>query len=795
VKSLKSYTLHIVSLDASNGHQLFSIDVPSSISSPSDFLALTSSNSPSPILVWLDEGSHVKSLVLQPELTLKVKTLRSEIYREIKDTGTSDAGIFVALKRDGTAHVLRIAKSSDAVDKVWEFDNSADSSDVSESTYVGGFDWAGKPYVGRYYWSHAIQTAALHVLAANGPDGQPLVTGFMFPFEPHIHGHVQHYSIEVANPDPYRYFARVIYTTSAGTMQQWFQSDIQWTRDESLANVKAVEFVDLPEKEVTQSALGLQSFVTRITRHLEDARNLPQYITHFVRRFLLGSTATKIRASANKVKKTPDPLWRDEFGFRKILVVATSTGKVFGIDSDGGHIVWSRYLAEAMSSDVSPLKIFTSVSVSDGKQPEVVLLANRKSLSSKTAVVYRFEALTGRNLGVQPNILSGVELFQGGMLEAYMLRNDNRTIIIVGEDHKIHLYPSKASTHSHFENIAPRLFFTLETTDHYLTGHQISTRSEDDTYSFYTTWRASIDPSERIQAVIKRPHEPVASLGKILGDRSTLYKYLNPHLTAILTVSRTSTPSCGVYLMDGARGNVLYHAKLPAAGNVCNVHCALTENWFVYHYYDPGSPGNNSTKGFRLVSVELYEGAGVDDKTGSADLTSYSYNSSLITTFQSSFVYTTGVTALAMTSTKFGITSKDLLVANTNQQVQTIPRRLLDPRRPHNKPTAQELEEWLIQYDPVLADDPRRVISHNYHVAGTSHIVTSPALLESTSIVLSYGIDLFLTRVAPSKTFDILSENFNKVQLVLTVGALVAGIMVTRPMVRRKIRRQKWYYS
>lgn len=80
-------------------------------------------------------------------------------------------------------------------------------------------------------------------------------------------------------------------------------------------------------------------------------------------------------------------------------------------------------------------------------------------------------------------------------------------------------------------------------------------------------------------------------------------------------------------------------------------------------------------------------------------------------------------------------------------------------------------------------------------VAGTSHIVTSPALLESTSIVLSYGIDLFLTRVAPSKTFDILSENFNKVQLVLTVGALVAGIMVTRPIVRRKIRRQRWYYS
>jgi hypothetical protein len=55
-----------------------------------------------------------------------------------------------------------------------------------------------------------------------------------------------------------------------------------------------------------------------------------------------------------------------------------------------------------------------------------------------------------------------------------------------------------------------------------------------------------------------------------------------------------------------------------------------------------------------------------------------------------------------------------LAVANGKQQIQSIPRRLLDPRRPTGKPTAVEQEEWLIQYDPVLSDDPRRVISHNY---------------------------------------------------------------------------------
>lgn len=78
-------------------------------------------------------------------------------------------------------------------------------------------------------------------------------------------------------------------------------------------------------------------------------------------------------------------------------------------------------------------------------------------------------------------------------------------------------------------------------------------------------------------------------------------------------------------------------------------------------------------------------------------------------------------------------------------------------------------------------------------VAHTKRIVTSPALLESTSLVFAYGLDLFCTRVAPSGTFDVLSETFNKVQLVLTVSGLVVAILVAVPMVKKKRLRERWY--
>ena len=107
--------------------------------------------------------------------------------------------------------------------------------------------------------------------------------------------------------------------------------------------------------------------------------------------------------------------------------------------------------------------------------------------------------------------------------------------------------------------------------------------------------------------------------------------------------------------------------------------------------------------------------------------------------YEQAYIFPHAITALAPTSTKFGITTKDLIglsasiksfenestyeifliVATQNRRIHSFSRRLLDPRRPHRKPTTEELEEFLIEYDPILPNDPRRVLSHNYDVSPT----------------------------------------------------------------------------
>jgi ER membrane protein complex subunit 1 len=79
-----------------------------------------------------------------------------------------------------------------------------------------------------------------------------------------------------------------------------------------------------------------------------------------VQRFAAGKYANPSSLSAahsnNAAALTPGtggaPVWRDTYGLRKMLVVATGTGKVFGIETLKGKIIWSIKLG-AGSPDLS----------------------------------------------------------------------------------------------------------------------------------------------------------------------------------------------------------------------------------------------------------------------------------------------------------------------------------------------------------------------------------------------------------------------------------------------------------
>ncbi|KDN33597.1 hypothetical protein RSAG8_13312, partial [Rhizoctonia solani AG-8 WAC10335] len=112
--------------------------------------------------------------------------------------------------------------------------------------------------------------------------------------------------------------------------------------------------------------------------HLVAAQNLPQYIALFTKRFATGSYSPHTSATSS--------LERDPFGFRKVLVVATSYGTLLGIDTAKGNSFGPRLLA---------------LSALEGPDPEVALVVEKKPRGKTiTSIVFHSRRLMGVGLRV-----------------------------------------------------------------------------------------------------------------------------------------------------------------------------------------------------------------------------------------------------------------------------------------------------------------------------------------------------------------------------------------------------------
>ncbi|KAH8102954.1 hypothetical protein BXZ70DRAFT_889895 [Cristinia sonorae] len=812
-KSFAAYTIHIAAVSPTTGELLASVDVPSTVTDGPSQLLVLRNKSKDRHVIWLEDG-RIRSLKLSPELKEKATATKGALYKKLIDVKLSEDGQLVGIKQDGSGRVIKLAEDG-TLKVTWEFENSATSKAYTESMYTGGKDMNGETYIARVFWSHVLRTASAHVLAPHLADGKGLITGFTFPFATHSHGIISHVALDAVNPAELQVLSRILVTTSTGGVQLWQQDQLQWTREEGLSDIRAAEMVELPEsKAVTTQAANEEneSFSARLSRQISDAKDFPQYAINFARRFATGSYAS-VSSSVAPQANASQSLSRDTFGLRKIIVAATSHGKVFGIDSSNGEIIWSRVFglgwAHEVGGRIIPLKLFVTKTVGDaeGENPQVVVVAERKADNTLVdTVVFHIDALTGADvLGVSKDkdVLQGKDVIAGPSVGAYLFQNDAAKIVILFDEFlQTHIFPDTAFNYDVFTRVVKSLHFPLRSsagTSRTLTGHKINPVKEfTGKHVAYPTWTSAFPSNEEIRAIVTRPSSsPVASFGKVLGNRTTLYKYLNPNALVVLTGTTTAAKvkSCSVYVIDASKGSILYHSVIPPLlSGECDVKAVFTENWLVYHYYDSETGPGDQTKSHRIVSVEFYEGNKGDDKTSSSDLSSYSNASTSVYHFEQGYIFPRGISAMATTSTKYGISVKDILVATDNGQIVSIPRRFIDPRRPKRKVTAEEQEEWLMTYDSLLPDDPRRALSHKYQILNARQILTSPSLLESTSLIFTYGpLDLFSTRSSPSGTFDVLSEDFNKVQLVLTVLGLLGAILVSRPMVGRKKVKERWY--
>ena len=149
--------------------------------------------------------------------------------------------------------------------------------------------------------------------------------------------------------------------------------------------------------------------------------------------------------------------------------------------------------------------------------------------------------------------------------------------------------------------MSSKLFFT--TTDRSLfgitiRGHFPSSSAINTSFHTSEVWTRTFGSDETVLSVDAVGFEAVASFGRVLGDKSTLYKYLNPHLSVVTTVSPT-TGTAHVHILDTTTGTTVYALQINDVVLGQGVKVAMTENWLVYAWLEKG--------GWRIASVELFE--------------------------------------------------------------------------------------------------------------------------------------------------------------------------------------------
>ncbi|KAH6686899.1 hypothetical protein F5X68DRAFT_13131 [Plectosphaerella plurivora] len=582
--------------------------------------------------------------------------------------------------------------------------------------------------------------------------------------------------------------AYAIRSATVSTEDDWVlvrNGEQAWSRPEGLSGAVAASFAEIPEDEELAKTLELEAhsnilsaYIHRVHRHLKDLEHLPDYLAAIPERFL--SSITGSEAPSHKAG-----LSRDSFGFNKLAVIVTRRGRAYGLDvGNHGKVIWSTKVYDIPAGESWDVK---GVFVEDHRSMVTI-----RGAQGEQAVL---STVTGQLIEASPPG-SWPPLQAAAVADSA----SGRWLVPVGLGGKVGDIPAAWK---------PKQTVIVRGEQGELKG--LRWVGKEGSAKEVVSWIFTPPAGQTIVEVATRAaHDPIAQLGRVLSDRTVKYKYLNPN-TAVVAAHSPTDATLTIYLLDTVSGSILSSATHHGVDSTKTIDCTVAENWFACTFFGEYTPrdGNGlpqsgqALKGYQIIVSDLFESDDVNDRGPLGDAEKFSSiepiddptGIPIPSVISQAWILAGPIDRLAVTQTRQGITVRQVLAYLPEAHgIIGIPRQVLEPRRTVGRdPTPGEMEaEALLKYVPVIELDPRQAISHVRNVFGVQEILATPATLESTSIILAYGVDVFGSRVAPSLSFDVLGKGFDKITLLGTVLALTVGVMALKPIVRAKQTDQRW---
>ncbi|KHJ96160.1 g-patch domain protein [Oesophagostomum dentatum] len=567
----------------------------------------------------------------------------------------------------------------------------------------------------------------------------------------------------------------------------------EWVREEGLARIGTAEMVDLPLSELQQmiedefdeggSTHLMSSFFRRL---VSQASQMQKWLLKTVNQMFsfayMLTTRTDsfsklldhVRSAAKTSNHRGEILERDFFNLRKMLVVVSLDGVIYGLDSSDGSIAWRYWLGENFSPllnsiGVSEVPLFIHRSTAHYQLPGLASVVFKDSVSSAGVVIF-FNPITGE-VTEKAHLTTAIKRVD---VLSFAGKDHINPLLVIDQHNQINIYPPQPDE---ILSAAPPVYiFDVESSQ--ISGSKIDLMGKE----LVKTWSANLHltPSEHIIIVKGKPrNQKVHSQGRVLIDRNVQYKYANPNLAAIAALDSVHQ-YLSIFLVDVVSGQMVHSARLAKA--TAPVHLVHCEHWIAYSYW--------SEKGRRteIGVLELYEGNEQSNKDRFDSLAPTKQPPEVVS---QSFIYAQGIQAMGVSETEKGLTTRSLLLALPLGGIHEVTRKLLDATRPLEL-TQEMREEMMIPYMPEIAVATEDMVNYNQTVHGVRGIKTAASGLESTSLMLAYGKDIFFTRLTPSGTFDILKDDFDHVLISTVLFGLIAGSIISKKLARNNALSAAW---
>ena len=767
---LKGFKIKVIALDGITGKEesQYALSSESEVASEASIL-FVGAHSSSPLLIWTDKAFKilkVNILGTKHITSINIAQNSKEAIAQIRVHAPKAAGapahflLHYHAASTYWAEVYHVDISSGATIKAYDLIPVLELDAFSSSLE------AGKIYFTRHTKSEVT------LLSSTSDE---VLQSWLTPLKTHggltdLNG-VAHVVSEIVSKGSSNFAVRSALTLPSGDWELVQNGNRAWTRPESIAGVINAAWAEIPAQESLAEELAaeghshvLGAYLHRLRRHARDvAQYLPPWMEALPHRIMRS-------ISGDLPPSEEQRLYRDSFGFNKIVLLATERGRLVALDTGNhGRVAWNieaTKIHEHQQWHVLAIEVEDGIAIVRGAAGDVLHVK-----------ILNGEILQQSQHG---GVSSSLQTF-ASVLDA----SGSRKLIPINKDGSI----GKVSE------------------GNFAIGTVIATKGEDGTVRGWNlghdmapsvAWTFVPAAGEEISSIVSRPvQDPVASIGKALGDRNVLYKYLNPNLLFIATTTKEAALA-SVYLIDSVSGEVLYTTIHSEVDTSYPIVATMAENFFAYTLkHDPSTdPGADKTasspKGYQLIISELFESSVPNDRGPLGSATNFSSLYPTASTASTPHVMSQAylllgpISALSTTSTLQSITPRSLLaVLPLTNALISLPRSVVDPRRPIGRdPTPAETEEGLFRHQSILDFEPKWVLNHKRDVMGLRQIMTMPTALESTSAVFAWGaLDVFGTRVSPIGGFDSLGRGFSRGQLVLTVLGLAVGTGFVAPMV------------